>query len=73
VLIQVITVYYKIIIFYLLECFWLMDKFLNYTLDYSEVPFQGRPGNDNQQDELPTRLEGISYNIVIFIIPLESK
>jgi hypothetical protein len=50
-----------------------MDKFLNYTLDYSEVPFQGRPGNDNQQDELPTRLEGISYNIVIFIIPLESK
>ena len=37
----------------------MMEKFLNYTLDYSEVPFQGMPSdvlvNDYHQ---PLRMEG---------------
>lgn len=41
------------------DCFWLMEKFLNYTLDHSEVPFQGAPGSSFGNDAIvPSRMEG---------------
>ncbi|XP_066916313.1 membrane-bound transcription factor site-1 protease-like [Clytia hemisphaerica] len=41
------------------DCFWLMDKFLNYTLDFSDAPFKGTQEHfHSDESDLPTRLEG---------------
>lgn len=44
---------------FFLDCFWLMDHFLNYTLDFGEVPFQGVQGGQSFIEDPPTRLEGM--------------
>ena len=50
-----------------------MDKFLNYTLDYSDAPFKGTQEKFHNDDtELPTRMEGmhflpISWHVTFFL------